>query len=184
MSLILGYANKNNAIIMSDGRAGENGSYSEHYNKTLKINENIVIGFAGYVETIEHFLKATFHEMGEERDQYYINDFWELMKFAMNLEETQKHFHSTFIIIGRDNNGNMHTSIIGQSTNYKLERSIVTTPRVVSIGGTIEGKTIEEIYMRNIKKYHISIDDCMRTTIQEVAQLDASVNTNCFSVTI
>lgn len=184
MSLILGYANKNNAIIMSDGRAGENGSYAEHYNKTLKINDNIIIGFAGYVETIEHFLKATFHEMGEERDQYYINDFWELMQFAMNLEETQKHFHSTFIIIGRDNNGNMHTSIMGQSTDYKLETSTVATPRVVSIGGTIDGKIIEEIYMRNIKKYNVPIDERMRTTIQEVSQLDISVNTNCFSVKI
>lgn len=184
MSLILGYANKNNAIIMSDGRAGENGCVSEYYNKTLKINDNIIIGFAGYAETIEYFLKATFHEMGEERDQYYINDFWELMQFAMNIKETQKDIHSTFIIIGRDNNGNMHTSIIGQSTEYKLESSIVTTPRVVSIGGTIDGKIIEEIYVRNIKKYHIPINDCMRTTIHDVAQLDTSVNTNCFSVTI
>ena len=31
MSLILGYANKNNAIIMSDGRAGENGSLSNNH---------------------------------------------------------------------------------------------------------------------------------------------------------
>ncbi len=184
MTLILGYANKNNAIIMSDGRAGKNGSYSEHYNKTLKINDNIIIGFAGYVESIEHFLKATFHEMGTKRDQYYINDFWELMQFGMNLKETQKHFHSTFIIIGRDNNGNMHTSMIGQSTNYKLESSSVTTPRVVSIGGTIDGQIIENIYMRNIKQYHIPIDTCMRNTIQEVARLDTSVNGNCFSVTI
>lgn len=184
MSLILGYANKDNAIIMSDGRAGENGSYSEYYNKTLKINNNIIIGFAGYVESIEHFMKATFHEMGAERDQYYINDFWELMQFAMNLEEAQKHFHSSFIIIGRDNKGSMHTSMIGQSTDYKLESATVTTPRVVSIGGTIDGKIIEEIYMRNITQYHVPIDECMRTTIQEIARLDSSVNANCFSVTI
>ena len=184
MSLILAFANKDNAIIMSDGRAGENGCVSEHYNKTRKINDNIIIGFAGYAESIEHFLKATFIEMGTERDQYYINDFWELIKFAMNLKETQEHLHSTFIIIGRDNNGNMHTSIIGQSTNYKLECSSVTTPRIVTIGGTIEGQIIGEIYMRNIKQSHIPIDTCMRDTIQEVAELDPSVNRNCFSVTI
>lgn len=56
MSLILGYANKDNAIIMSDGRAGENGSLSEFYNKTRKINDNIIIGFAGFAEPIEFFL--------------------------------------------------------------------------------------------------------------------------------
>lgn len=184
MSLILGYANKDNAIIMSDGRAGENGCVSEHYNKTRKINDNIIIGFAGYAESIEYFLKEAFYAMGTERDQYYINDFWKLMQFAMNMKQAHKLLHSTFIIIGRDNNGNMHTSIIGQSTNYKLECSSVTTPRVVSIGGTIDRQIIEEIYMRNIKQYHIPIDTCMRSTIQEVAELDPSVNRNCFFITI
>ena len=47
MSLILGYANKDNAIIMSDGRAGENGSLSEFYNKTRKINVNIIWMISG-----------------------------------------------------------------------------------------------------------------------------------------
>ena len=56
MSLILGYANKDNAIIMSDGRAGENGSLSEFYNKTRKINSNIILGSAGIVGGIEPFV--------------------------------------------------------------------------------------------------------------------------------
>lgn len=75
MSLILGYANKDNAIIMSDGRAGENGSLSEFYNKTRKINDNIIIGFAGFAEPIEHFLNHVIKEMGTEINQYYMDDF-------------------------------------------------------------------------------------------------------------
>lgn len=55
MSLILGYANKDNAIIMSDGRAGGAVSLSETYNKTRKINDNIIIGFAGIKENIEFY---------------------------------------------------------------------------------------------------------------------------------
>lgn len=101
MSLILGYANKDNAIIMSDGRAGENGSLSEFYNKTRKINGNIIIGFAGFAEPIEHFLNHVIKEMGTEINQYYMDDFWEIMTFHMNNKETQSHLKSTFIIIGR-----------------------------------------------------------------------------------
>ena len=43
MSLVLGYVSKECAVIMSDGRAGVNGCFSEHYNKTLKINDNIIL---------------------------------------------------------------------------------------------------------------------------------------------
>ena len=57
MSLILGYANKQNAIIMSDGRAGGTVRPSEEYNKTLKFNDNIILGFVGYAEPIEIFIK-------------------------------------------------------------------------------------------------------------------------------
>lgn len=62
MSLILGYANKDNAIIMSDGHAGKDGCYSEHYNKTRKINHNIILGFAGFVESTEYFWIMYYHK--------------------------------------------------------------------------------------------------------------------------
>lgn len=184
MSLILGYANKDNAIIMSDGRAGENGSLSEHYNKTRKINDNIIIGFAGFAEPIEIFLNHTISQMDTKRYEYYIEDYWELMQFLLDDVEAQKHLKSTFIILGRDRKHRMHSSIIGHTTNYKLDKQIVSAPRVTSIGGTIAGKIIEEIYMRNIKQYHLPIEDCMRATIQEVSKLDSSVNANCSVVAI
>ena len=46
MSLVLGYATPANAIIMSDGRAvrvEKDSLYSEHYDKTLKVNDNIIM---------------------------------------------------------------------------------------------------------------------------------------------
>lgn len=184
MSLILGYANKDNAIIMSDGRAGENGCVSEYYNKTLKINNNIIIGFAGFAEPIEHFLKHTLLKMGTKREYYFVDDFWELIQFLMDDPETQEHLQSSFIILGRDKKNDMHTSIIGDLTNYKLESNIVTSPRITAIGGTIDGKIINEIYTSNIKKIDTPIADCMASTICEVAKLDTSVNTNFFSVKI
>ena len=185
MSLILGYANKDNAIIMSDGRAGENGSLSEFYNKTRKINDNIIIGFAGFAEPIEHFLNHVIKEMGTAINQYYMDDFWEIMTFHMNNKETQSHLKSTFIIIGRTSNNEMYTSTIGNSTNYILEKHLVTSaPRICSIGGTIDGKIINDIYTKNITQYHVPIKECMQTTFCEVAKLDCSVNVHCFSTAI
>ena len=185
MSLILGYANKNNDIIMSDGRAGENGSLSEFYNKTRKINDNIIIGFAGFAEPIECFLSHVVAQMGEEITQYYINDFCELMTFLMNDKETQSHLQSSFIILGRDNKNKMYSSIIGNNTHYILKSNQVTTsPRISSIGGTIDSAIIENAYRNNISKTSIPIVNCMITTIHDIAKLDPSVNSNHFYVAI
>lgn len=102
MSLIIGYANKENAIIMSDGRAGKNGSLSESYNKTMKINDNIILGFAGFKEPIDLFLNHAISQMGADRNLYFIEDFWELIQFLINDSETQLRLRSSFIILGRD----------------------------------------------------------------------------------
>lgn len=185
MSLILGYANKDNAIIMSDGRAGENGSLSEFYNKTRKINDNIIVGFAGFAEPIEHFLNQTITQMGNEINQYYIDDFWKLVIFLMDDKETQAHLKSSFIILGRDSKNRMYTSIIGDNTHYILESTPVTVlPRFCSIGGTIKGEIINDIYRKNINNISSSIVNCMISTICDIAKLDPSVNSNHFCVTI
>lgn len=184
MSLILGYANTSNAIIMSDGRAGENGCVSEHYNKTRKINDNIVIGFSGFAEQIEIFLNHCIKEMGTDISNYYINDYLEMVEFLFNDIETQEKLRSSFIIIGRDQDSKMYTTIIGDNTSYKLKTNLVTSPRVLTIGGSIDGSIINNIYFTNIKNEILSIEERMATTILQVSRLDSSVNSNVFKVTL
>lgn len=184
MSLILGYANKNNAIIMSDGRAGENGCVSETYNKTLKINDNIIIGFAGIAERIEIFTDHFINEMGADQNKYFVNDFFEMIQFLMDDEDTHQYLLSSFIIMGRDDALRMHSAIIGNCTGYKLEDNTVTNARYSAIGGTIDGQVINQIYSSLIGNMDIPIKDAMRNTILQVSNLDSSVNTNTFSVTI
>ena len=149
MSLVLGYATKDIALIMSDGRAGIDGSYSEHYNKTLKINDNIILGFVGIVEGAEPFLQHTIEQMGTARNNYLIDDFLEMIEFFMDDSDTQKYFNSTLMIIGRDNKNNMHVALVGNATSYKIERNLVDTTRVLSIGGCIEGNIITDIFFES-----------------------------------
>lgn len=184
MSLIIGYANKENAIIMSDGRAGKNGSLSESYNKTMKINDNIILGFAGFIEPIDLFLNHAISQMGADRNLYYIEDFWELVQFLINDSETQLRLRSSFIILGRDKKNNMYSSIFGDNTNYKLKVNMVTTPRYTSIGGTIDGNIINKIYTDYITNYIMPVRECMQKTILQVSTLDPSVNANIFEICI
>lgn len=184
MSLILGYANKTNAIIMSDGRAGGNVSPSETYDKTRKINANIILGFVGYKETSEHFLNCVHMELGEKIKDCYIDEFLEIVKYGMDLDATKEHLRSSFIIIGKTDTGNIITSIVGDVTNYKIEKKIADSPRILTIGGTIDGEIINKIYYRKIKRLNVPTVKCMTDTIKEVSTLDWSVNTNTFVVTI
>lgn len=183
MSLAIGFASKNNAIIMSDGRAGENGCYSEHYDKTMRINDNIILGFAGIKENIEKFLSHIIKEMGKDRNNYFIEDFLEMIEFIID-DETKKRLESYFIIIGRTKEGVMVYSIIGCDNNYKIEKHIAYEERCFSIGGTIDAKIIGEISKKNMANKLTPIPKRMEKTIQEVAELDRSVNTNIFFKTI
>lgn len=181
MSLVLGYANTDSAIIMSDGRATRDGNIiSENSNKTIKVNRNIILGFAGFKEDVEIFIPHIFRQMGEDRSEYFMDDFLEMMDFYMKDEEFQKNFKSSFIVIGRDNLQQMLTSIAGYLTNYEIWENVVTEPRILTIGGTIDEKLINNIFFKNIKDDGIPMTDRMRKTVVEVSKIDNSINENVF----
>lgn len=180
MSLVLGYANKDNAIIMSDGRARGMERNSEYCNKTRKVNKNIILGFAGYLEDIEAILDFCNKDMSGEIDGYDVTYFFDLMSEIMKDPVNQEHIHSSFIIIGKTKDGDMRSAIIGDSTEYKLEEKTITEPRVLSIGGTIDGNIIGKIYLNNMKNTRTTIVERMAKTIKEVSALDISVNGNIF----
>lgn len=180
MSLVLGYATPRNAIIMSDGRAGKNGSYSEYYDKTLKVNDNIILGFAGIMENIDMFLDCIMLNMGENRKYYLMDDFLEMVDFVMQDEETKNNLQSSFIIIGRDSKNNMIASTVGHVTDYKIEKGIAYNPKFLSIGGTIEAKIINEIYINHIGEMNQSPSSAMQKMIKDVSKLDPAVNGNIF----
>ena len=87
---------------------------------------------------------------------------------------------SDFIIIGRTENGQMISAIVGDSTNYQIEQNLVTSPRILLIGGTIALSALSKIYKENISNHDISIESCMIKTIRDAAVLDSSINGNTF----
>lgn len=183
MSLILGYATPTKAIIMSDGRAmrvGEASLYSEQCDKTLKINDNIIMGYAGIMENIDMFLSCILSNMGDERKYYLIDDFLDMVDYVMQDEETKSNLESSFIIIGRNYKSSMVTSTVGHLTNYKIERGIITEPKFLNIGGTIHGSIINKICMSHITEISISPIITMRKIIDDVSNVDPAVNKNTF----
>lgn len=180
MSLILGYATTTNAIIMSDGRAGKNSSYSEHYDKTLKINDNIIMGFAGIMENINMFLSCALSNMGEDREYYLMDDFLDMVDYMVQDEETKKLLRSDFMIIGRNNNQEMFTCTVGMATDYKIKKNRADHPRQLFVGGTIQGDIISNIFSKNMRSKSIDVKKRMENTVKEVSKFDESINCNTF----
>lgn len=184
MSLVLGYADSKRAIIMSDGRAVGEQFRSETYDKTIKINKNIIIGFAGIKESIEIFINHIFCEIENERELLFADDLIEILGLHMQEPETRKNLLSTFLIVGKTEKGHMVTAIAGQSTNFCVEKNSVTSARILSIGGSVDGRRIEEIYRKNMKAGDMGIKERMENTILEVSKIDNSVNKTIFMKTI
>lgn len=177
MSLVLEYANKDNAIIMSDGRAGGTASPSETYDKTRKINNNIVLGFVGYKEASEHFLNCARMDMGERIENCYIEEFLEEIEYGMRLDVTKEKLKSTIMIIGKSENGDMRYVIAGKDTDFKIKD--VPLNSVSFIGGTVPIEDIREICKRNLKNI-ASPFELLKKIIEDVSDIDESINKNIF----
>lgn len=102
----------------------------------------------------------------------------------MEEKDTQENLMSSFIIIGKTENKEMVTSIAGDLTNFKVKKNIVTIPKVLSIGGMVDGSVIQNIYITNIGneeiEIEIEVEDRMRKTIKDVSRIDSSINSNTF----
>lgn len=184
MSLVLGYATKDSAIIMSDGRAGGTVRPSEEYNKTLKFNENIILGYVGYAESCEYLIEYIYSQIDPDKSNITIDEIWDILNFIFEDEQAKIHFQSTFMIIGKHNDGNMYTSIIGRVTDYKLEFNKVLSPRYLAIGGIVDGNIINTIYTKNMNMLDIPVKKRLLKTIVEVSAIDSSINSNTFCAAI
>lgn len=179
MSLVLGYCNGITGIIASDGRAGGTAFPSEEYNKTRRINSNIILGFVGYKEECEFFLDWANKEMGDDVADYYIDDYLEIIEFGMNDDSTKEHFQSTLMIMGKAKENEIKFVIVGQDTGYKIKYIPADKPNIAFIGGTIPISKIREICEYNLSINDGKIMNKMIKIIRDVASLDNSVNTTC-----
>ena len=182
MSLVLGYASKDSAIIMSDGRAGENGSYSEYYNKTRKINDNIILGFVGIKEEIDIFLDHVNNNISDVKQTMMVDEFLEYIAYLMDDKETKENFHSTFLIAGRERTQKMVLAKIGHYTNHQLKAKVATGPIYDWIGGTVNMRTIQNIVNNKIDLSNVI--QSFQGIICDVSEIDNAVNKNFYMISL
>lgn len=184
MSLVLGYSDRESAIIMSDGRARGEYFISEGYNKTRKIGKNIILGFVGGKEPAEYFLDCVHQSISGSEENCFAEDFLEVVEYGMERALKSGGFDATFLILGRKSDRVIVVSMAGKGINEGFASKEVTEPRMQHIGGCIPHEEIGGVYSENMRNSDIPIFECMRKTIMDVSVLDNSINTAIFVQTL
>lgn len=177
MSLVIGYFDPDYAIIMSDGRAG---TVNEYYDKTLKLNDNIILGYVGYVEDADRVLPCI-KSLSEVTS---VDKLLDILEFEFSNKPSDIEFRTTFLIIGLDDNKDMSLYQIGELTNFKTQKSTLASG-LLHMGGTVNYHVIDNIMRVNMSNENDKdIINIMKKTIEDVSHIDSSVNNNFFTKAI
>lgn len=183
MSLVIGYTDGKNAIIMSDGRAGGTYAPSENYDKTIKINDNIIMGFVGNAAFTKPFLDEMIIQFGNELKDCTIEDIQDFFEFQFTEQLIAKNPASTFLIMAKTEN-TVKVAIFGVDTGYKFKFIKGPIPLYVHIGGCFVDKIIANANETLLLTSNNPPAEQMHELIIKCSSFDNSINTNVFIKTI
>lgn len=178
MSIVIATAFEHSAIIGSDGRAicsTDNSIVTENYNKTIKLCNNVIMGFTGETiicENVVSYLK-TLSISTVEDTSYHIKELLE----SLNLSESRR---CAFTVAGTTTLGHMELHSIGTKNHLQIKRDIpISNSLAYSIlsPDDVDG---ERIFVQNVYALGIqNIKEAIRLSICEAARANFSINTNC-----
>lgn len=194
LSFVMGYVSTKMAAIASDGRCcyTDGTIKTEFYNKTRKINRNVILGYSGSTESCEKVLDAlqpALEQVQMESDrEAYVNEVATCIHRAIPLFNFPKGKNVQFIVSGISDEGTMQLYSFGNTnqtnlvpltaTNDKIQTAVLCPPGEGK--GEIGKKIFNKHLINGLKSQNAFIEDIFKASISEMADLDQSVNENCF----
>ena len=191
MSLVIGIVSTNSAIIVSDGRvinANTNSIVNENFDKTRKINENVILGFSGETKfslwLLEQFENIYKKEISNLKADQVAEILCKVAKEGVNYRMGLNESVSTkfqMIVSGVNHEGIMALYNFGVPTNFEISKVIpiaksfiysVLSPGTKDFGAIFE-KIIEDFLGRELE-YYINLLFFKASIIED------SINTNLF----
>jgi hypothetical protein len=181
VSLVIAYADKDKALIVSDGRAG---NINEFYNKTRVINNKIILGYAGFAEESEWVLDNVINQPSINIENVSIEEFASIFHFTFSYKPEDVEFRSDFIIAGINAENKIVMYLIGALTDFKLIEEI-PSPCVIRILNNDDAQPfIDDIFKHNYSMVKLPLLERFKNCITDVATIDKSVNSNFFHAEI
>lgn len=185
MSLVLGYADISKCIIVSDGRFcnPDNEILSEAYDKTKRINGNVIIGFAGNAQLcemiIDHAAPDNFPKSAS------VKEVAGTLEASLRLLCDRFPGHlAQFVVAGKSQFGKAQLRAFGTEYSMLVRNPTTNAPEFVELSQTgVDARAIFQRFYSSI--YNTGdIEAIMKKTIREVAISDQSVNTTFFTQTV
>lgn len=190
MSFVIGFATTDAAIIISDGRCTDRSGriITEHYNKTRRINNNVIIGFSGEtilcekaissLNTPTSILAVSCPSINNYTVEDVSNNICNYLKY-LHLPATR---NCSFIVAGFNKSKCIELATFGIANGLNIRRLIPSTENLQYITLSPEGVNGNRIVYRQLTEVrHRSIDDALKDAISEVALISRSVNSNYYS---
>lgn len=194
MSFVIGFATPSAALIVSDGRCqGKNNTIiTEYYNKTKRINDKVIIGFAGETALCEAAINALYTPAPVNAVATNLSANWTVNGVSICLCSFLKSLQlghnrkCSFIVAGSNSNHQIELDTFGIISDLAIKSYIPTTTDVqyatLSPDG-VDGDKIVENHLTGNYGYS-SIEDALKGAIADVAKINHSVNTNYYSQVI
>ena len=178
MSVVLGFATSKFGIVASDGRfIGSNGKIiDENFDKTIKFNDNVIAGFAGYS-------KPCIQMIIELQNLYPLTDMCLeqiLETISCRLPQIVDNKSATFLLIGKNMHGKIQLSGIGTRTNYIPINKVPTSNSQDYISIAPPGIDVDSIFINTLLEFQPDIQKGIDHTILRVSQLSDYVNNTRF----
>lgn len=196
LSFVIGFVSTTMAAIASDGRCcyTDGTIKTEFYNKTRKINRNVIIGYSGSTESCEKVLDALQPALEqaqmESNREAYVNEVATCIHRVIPLFNFPKGKNVQFIVSGISDEGTMQLYSFGNTNQTNLVPLTATNDKIQTavlcpLGKDEIGYQIFKNHLINdLDDEHPFIEDVFKASIEEMADLDSTVNKNFFSQTV
>lgn len=191
MSLIIGIVFTNRAIVISDGRvknARTDLVVDEKFDKTRKINDNVILGFSGDREfslwLLEQFENVCKQDISQLKADHVANIFCKIAQEGVDYRKNLKESLPTnfqMVVAGKNNKGIMALYNFGVPTNFEIKEYIPTAKTFVYSVLSPGTKDIDSIFEKVMTNYPgRELEDYINLLFSKVSDMDDSINTNLF----
>lgn len=191
MSLILGIVFINRAIIISDGRVKDASTdlvIDEKFDKTRKVNDNVILGFSGETEfplwLLGQFDNVCNKDIFRLRADHVANILCKIAQEGVNYRENLKDpipINFQMIVAGKNSKGIMALYNFGVPTNFEIKECTPTAKSFVYSILSPGTKDLDCSFEKIIADYpNKGLEDYINLLFIKAANMDNSINTNLF----
>ncbi|MCI8874318.1 MAG: hypothetical protein HFH51_16105 [Lachnospiraceae bacterium] len=191
MSLIIGIVFTNRAIVISDGRvknARTDLVVDEKFDKTRKINDNVILGFSGDREfslwLLELFKNVCKQDISKLKADHVANILCKIAQEGVNYRKNLKDPIPTdfqMIAAGKNSKGIMALYNFGVPTNFEIKEYIPTAKTFVYSILYPDTKGLHNAFEKIMADYpDKGLEDYINLLFIKAANMDNSINTNLF----